>query len=178
MASCTDPECDDVMFTVHRPQKTIYGDGKSAWATVTGFSDTITEPGFKTISVTGLTVLDPAGLDVTESCTISTVSGTLVLFPEQPDFTVPAMLREIGEEAFASTGAATILLPESVEVVHANAFAGGPSTKAVIFLGMETVFEEDALAGCENLLVIAYEGSSTQSYAEAKGLDFVPLAGA
>ena len=150
-----------------QPEYTIDGllDGYSA--SVTGFSDTLTQPGFKEISVTGLNVTDPAGLDVTDSCTIHTVPGTLVLLPEQPDFTVPTMLREIGQEAFADTHATTILLPETVEAVHANAFAGGPSTKAVVFLGMETSFEEDALAGCENLLVIAPEGSSAQSYAEA-----------
>ena len=163
--------------TPFEPEFSIDGLLDGYTATVTGFSDTITEPGFKSVSVTGLSVTDPAGLDVTESCTIHTVPGTLVLLPEQPDFTVPAMLREIGEEAFASIRAETILLPETVETVQAYAFAGGPSTKAVVFLGMETLFEEDALAGCENLLVIAPEGSSAQSYAEAKGLDFVPLAG-
>ena len=44
MASCTDPECDDVMFTVERPKKTTYGDGKSAWASVTGKIPGMTPP--------------------------------------------------------------------------------------------------------------------------------------
>lgn len=44
MASCTDPQCDDVMFTLHAPQKTVYGDGKSAWASVTGKIPGMTPP--------------------------------------------------------------------------------------------------------------------------------------
>ena len=44
MASCPDPECDDVMFTVHAPKKTVYGDGQSAWASVTGRIPGMTPP--------------------------------------------------------------------------------------------------------------------------------------
>jgi len=44
MASCTDPQCDDVMFTLHAPEKTVYGDGKSAWASVTGKIPGMTPP--------------------------------------------------------------------------------------------------------------------------------------
>lgn len=44
MATCTDPECPDMMYTLHRPEKTVYGDGKSAWATVTGKIAGMTPP--------------------------------------------------------------------------------------------------------------------------------------
>lgn len=44
MATCTDPQCPDMMFTLHRPEKTVYGDGKSAWATVTGKIAGMTPP--------------------------------------------------------------------------------------------------------------------------------------
>lgn len=44
MATCTDPECPDMMYTLHRPEKTVYGDGKSAWASVTGKIAGMTPP--------------------------------------------------------------------------------------------------------------------------------------
>ena len=44
MATCTDPQCPDMMYTLHRPEKTVYGDGKSAWATVTGKIAGLTPP--------------------------------------------------------------------------------------------------------------------------------------
>ena len=44
MATCTDPQCADMMYTLHAPEKTVYGDGKSAWATVTGKIAGLTPP--------------------------------------------------------------------------------------------------------------------------------------
>ena len=44
MATCTDPQCPDMMYTLHRPEKTVYGDGKSAWASVTGKIAGLTPP--------------------------------------------------------------------------------------------------------------------------------------
>ncbi len=68
---------------------------------------------------------------------------------------LPSSLKAIEAETFAGLACQAVILPESCEAVASNAFRGCPDLICVLVSSGSTVLEEDAFAGCENLLLIS-----------------------
>ena len=138
------------------------------------FSGSITEVGSKSVRVTKISIIDEQGNDISDACRFVFIPGLHVVLDE-PDFIAPAMLKGIGPEAFAGIGAESILLPESVKEVAADAFGDCEKLTAFIVCGAETEIDNEALMGSTNVTVYAPAGSLAQTFAEDNGISFIPL---
>lgn len=138
------------------------------------FSGSITEVGSKSVRVTNISIIDEQGNDISDGCRFVFIPGLHVVLDE-PDVTVPAMLKEIEAEAFAGIGAGSVMLTESVESVDAWAFENCPQLKTFIVCGAETEIDNRALSGCDEVIVCAPDGSPAEKYADYNKFSFIPL---
>lgn len=111
---------------------------------------------------------------------------TVILTPSAPavpvpDFELPALLTEIGEEAFAGVTASCIEIPKNVTTIGPRAFAHCPKLSALFIpVDVETI-EDDALSGCGAVTIYgsAAQADGTESeahrFARENGFAFVDL---
>ena len=90
-----------------------------------------------------------------------------------PDFTLPAALTEIGEEAFAGGAFRFALLPEGAASIGARAFAGCPALNYVYIPGSVTAIADDAFDTASGLTIFGKSGSAAETYAKAHGFAFI-----
>ena len=90
-----------------------------------------------------------------------------------PAFTLPAMLTDIEEEAFAGISAQHVILPSSCTNIGSRAFADSSELLLVEIPSGTGNIADDAFEGCEGLTILAPAGSDAQLYAENHGLNFI-----
>ena len=84
---------------------------------------------------------------------------------------LPASLRVVSSEAFSGTNAEYIILPESIESIDADAFAG-LSQLRVIRVDSAS-FTPSAFPASENLLIVCAPGSAAEHYARENNIPFI-----
>lgn len=96
-----------------------------------------------------------------------------LLWYRAPDFTLPAALSSIEDEAFCGIAAVSVRLPETVTGIGDRAFADCPALRQIIIPTGVTEIDEDAFAGVERLLIVGVPGSSAEQFAAARGYAFL-----
>ena len=92
---------------------------------------------------------------------------------EEPDFTLPAALTDIGEEAFAGISAEVVWIPEGAASIGDRAFYGSASLRQIYIPDSVTAIGDEAFAGCaENLAIFGKAGSEAERYAARQGFAF------
>ena len=89
-----------------------------------------------------------------------------------PDFALPALLSEIGEEAFAENASLTTVDAGSCAKIDANAFRGCTNLKR-IRLSQNCEIDDTAFAGCMALKVFAPGGGTTAAWCASHNINFV-----
>lgn len=103
----------------------------------------------------------------TKECSVTVKEPT-------PDFTLPAALTEIGEEAFMGIHAERIQLHEGVTTIGKRAFANCSRLKSIFIPESTDQIAADAFAGAPADFVIhGSMGTYAETYAEANGYEFV-----
>jgi len=98
-----------------------------------------------------------------------TAACAIIAHSETP-LRLPAMLKNIGEEAFAQSSAVEIVVPEGVHSIGARAFADSPSLRLINLPDSLQTIAADAFEGSTNVVLVCTEGSAGQRFAEANGL--------
>ncbi|MBQ9707573.1 MAG: leucine-rich repeat domain-containing protein [Firmicutes bacterium] len=89
---------------------------------------------------------------------------------------IPDNVTRIGVGAFAScTGLAAVTIPETVTALEEKTFSGCTSLKKILIPETVTRIEYSAFSDCsKNLVIYGYEGSEAESYADSRGISFLP----
>ncbi len=93
-----------------------------------------------------------------------------------PDFTLPAALKEIGEEAFADCAFSYVHIPDGVTRIERRAFADCPNLRDVDIPESATSIDPTAFAGTSGLTIHSADGSYAEFYAGKYGFAFIPVA--
>ena len=93
-----------------------------------------------------------------------------------PDFTLPAGLTTIGENAFEGITSMTVVDAGSCTSIGANAFKGCTGLKQIRLPGTCSI-HEDAFDGLERVCVFAPEGGSTEAFCNDPDHDNLIFAG-
>lgn len=95
---------------------------------------------------------------------------------DTPDFTLPAFLTSIGDEAFMGISAQVVCIPDSVTAIGSRAFAGCTALRQICIPASVTEFGEGIFDGCSStLLIYGTAGSPAQGWAVNSHLTFVPM---
>ena len=90
-----------------------------------------------------------------------------------PDFTVPASLKVIDDEAFAGIAATAVALPEDLESIGDRAFAGCAALKQIQIPAGVKHIGDGVFDGCPaDLLIIGEFDTPAESYAHDNGIAF------
>ena len=102
------------------------------------------------------------------------VTATITMYAvfSAPDFTLPAFLAEIGEEAFAEDTAITTVDAGSCTKIDANAFRGCTNLKK-IRLSQNCEIDDTAFTGCMALKIFAPAGGTTAAWCASHNINFV-----
>jgi hypothetical protein len=91
-------------------------------------------------------------------------------------YTVPAGVETLDSYSFESSRSLTrIEMPASVSVINNSAFVWCENLNLAIIRNDSAVFGEDVFEGCTSAMLVGYGSSTTQTYAFANDLAFVPL---
>ncbi len=98
----------------------------------------------------------------------------------KPDFILPNMIQEIGEEAFAGGAFRFAELPKHAVMIGSRAFADCPGLKYIYIYDEVTDIAADAFGDKEKLTIFGvgpYQGvkSAAQVFAEEHGFTFIPI---
>ena len=93
-----------------------------------------------------------------------------------PDFTLPAALKEIDEEAFADCAFSYVHIPDGVTRIERRAFADCPNLHDVDIPESATSIDPTAFAGTSSLTIHGTDGSYAEFYAGKYGFAFIPVA--
>lgn len=117
-------------------------------------------------------------------------SGTVYFIPEAYDgdgtVILPQSLdgitvRHLGEQAFAGSDAATVILPDSLETIGDSAFSGCTSLRGIFLPQGVTTIGPNAFAGCSSLEAICVPGTvqeiGSRAFFACSDLRFVFYAG-
>lgn len=92
-------------------------------------------------------------------------------------FSLPASLREIGEEAFMNTTAAEyISIQEGTEIIHSRAFAGSYAQKILLPASIMYI-ADDAFEGCTGVTVLVHRDSYAHMWASTHFIDYEVIGG-
>lgn len=91
----------------------------------------------------------------------------------EPDFVLPAALREIEEEAFEGGVFRCVQLGENVEAIRNRAFADCSELRYIIIPEGTTYIAADAFEGTTQLTIIGTSGSYAEFYAQKHGYGFM-----
>lgn len=90
------------------------------------------------------------------------------------DFTLPAALQAVGEEAFEGMKAGVVSVPDTCAAIGVYAFRNCRSL-IQIRLPKDCEIADTAFAGCTSLVAIfAPAGGTTETWAKEHGIPFVP----
>ena len=95
---------------------------------------------------------------------------------KEPDFTLPAGLKEIDEEAFANCAFGYVHIPDGVTRIERRAFADCPNLHDVDIPESATSIDPTAFAGTNGLTIHSADGSYAEFYAGKYGFAFIPVA--
>ena len=90
-----------------------------------------------------------------------------------PDFTLPAALTAIEEEAFAYTTMKIVYVPDTCRSIGAGAFKDCTAL-VKIRLPKNCAIDDTAFTGCTGFVVYAPAGGTTERWCKANGVLFVP----
>lgn len=93
-----------------------------------------------------------------------------------PDFTLPAALKEIDEEAFANCAFSYVHIPDGVTRIERRAFADCPNLRDVDIPESATSIDPTAFSGTSGLTIHSADGSYAEFFAGKYGFAFVPVA--
>ena len=93
--------------------------------------------------------------------------NTTIHYGTAPDFILPASLTIIEAEAFAGGAFRYVQLPEGVSVIRSRAFADIPEETGTI--------ARDAFEGVTGLTILGHSGSYAEFYAQRNGIAFVAV---
>ena len=122
----------------------------------------------------GEDVAAPAGLLAVVTVSGSAVAdwgaaqGVRVLCTDRQTV-LPALLTEIGDEAYTQTALEWVIIPEGVTRIGAGAFAGCDSLAAVTLPAGDVQIDTSAFSGSPVLLLVQ-AGSPAQAWAQANGV--------
>ena len=100
---------------------------------------------------------------IPDPCWVTLIAPDPPVFSE-PDFVLPAALKQINEEAFEGIDAKIVDVPGTCTDIGAHAFRNSSIEQIRIPAGC--TIEEDAFDGCEFVLVFGTVGSSAQAYCD------------
>ena len=106
-----------------------------------------------------------------------TPTGDVTLYAiwQSADFILPASLTIIEAEAFAGGAFTYVQLPEGVSVIRSRAFADCPSL-SYIYIPEETgTIARDVFDGVTGLTILGHSGSYAEFYAQRNGIAFVAV---
>ena len=106
-----------------------------------------------------------------------TPTGDVTLYAiwQSADFILPASLTIIEAEAFAGGAFRYVQLPEGVSVIRSRAFADCPNL-TYIYIPEETgTIARDAFEGVSGLTILGHSGSYAEFYAQRNGIAFVAV---
>lgn len=90
-------------------------------------------------------------------------------------FTLPAGLKEIGEEAFLDNAAQIVVIPEGATTLHRNAMAQMGNLRIVVMPASLTDIAPELLSGSEMAVAYCYPGTEAASFAENCGMTWMPI---
>lgn len=90
-------------------------------------------------------------------------------------FSMPTYLVSIGDEAFESTAAESVVLSDSVVRVGQRAFAESRKLKTIVIPESVTYIGDQAFAGIDGLTIQGVEDSYAAQWAEAHGIAFAAM---
>ena len=150
------------------------GDGAVSYSSSDSSVATVSDSGLVTIRGLGETTITATATDGTNySYAVKTVGYTLTVGMSDAVLQLPAFLTQIGEEAFAGTGAVIVEVPENVNAIEARAFADCENLRLIIIPKNVRHVDDTALENCENVTVYGATGSATQRFARMNGFTFV-----
>ena len=92
----------------------------------------------------------------------------------QPDFVLPAGLKEIGEQAFAGAKMRVVKCPEGVQSIAAGAFSGCGRLAEIYIPASVRTIASNAFTGCPaGMIIFGKKGSAAESFAAGAGYRFV-----
>jgi len=94
---------------------------------------------------------------------------------QAPDFSLPAGMKRVEDEAFEGIAAQVVFVPEGVTSIGAKAFAGCLNLWQVYIPKSVTSIADSAFSGAKNLMICGAEGSYAQTYAAGHKLTFAPV---
>lgn len=136
-------------------------------------------PGEATVSVTFT-----AKKNITETLTVPfTITGGGIgggedepgvtwPLPEDTMLILPKSTTKVKAQAFRGISAESIRIPEGCVAIEPYAFADCQALTSVVILGNDTGIAALAFDGCDDLTIIAPEGSKAQTFANEKGYTF------
>lgn len=86
---------------------------------------------------------------------------------------IPEGVETISSEAFSETNAEVIVVPESVGVIEAKAFANSKNLRTLVLEGSPYSIVLDILEGCDNVIVSCRKNSSAENWAKNRGLTVI-----
>lgn len=100
---------------------------------------------------------------------------TFSIYPAEENDTeliLPANLTKIEPEAFAGTDVTSVICPDGLKEIGSRAFANCENLAVIVIPGSVDVLAQDALEGCENVLIVGEDGSAAQQFADDAGFPF------
>ena len=94
------------------------------------------------------------------------------IWKEQSKVLLPDSLEEIGEEAFAGSAAVTVIIPEGCSRIGKRAFADCESLLKVMIPGSISLISEDAFEGSPQVVLRVYENSAAFWFAQSHDLRY------
>lgn len=120
--------------------------------------------------MTGLTMYGEPGSAANSYA--NTNSITFAASMDTPDFTVPAIVTEIDDEAFEGISASVVTMSDSVTSIGSRAFAECPNLRQ-IYIPAETTIANDAFEDVSGLTIFGTAGSPAETFAAAhSGITF------
>ena len=93
----------------------------------------------------------------------------------EPDFTLPASLTTIEEEAFTGASATFVKLPETAKEIQNRAFAECPNLRYIYIPATTTSIHRNAFENVTGLTVLGEEGNYAAYYASIYHFDFIAI---
>lgn len=88
---------------------------------------------------------------------------------------LPEGLTEIGYTVFGNCLFETISFPSTVTLIDQSVVDNCSNLKAMYILGVDTEINDYAVSNCPNVVVYGYSGSTAESFAQNRELEFVAI---
>lgn len=150
---------------------TLYAQWNSSTSTAAVTLPTPTRSGY---SFLGWGTSSSAASSVTGSYT-PTGNVTLYAVWKSPDFTLPAALTNIGDEAFTGSAFTYAKLPENAVSIGWHAFADCPNLAYIYIPAQTTQIDAQAFGNMQGLTILGKTGSTAETYAQNHNYTFIAV---